>query len=112
MDNIIIPVLDWWQEESQRRTYPSLFYIAIDIFSAVAISAESERVFNASRRTIAWTRARLEVLLIKQLECLKHWHKAGLVPEAFVLDNDDDEVIPSTKGTDEATPSFTIRSDT
>ena len=82
--------LDWWLESSQRRTYPALSKMAIDILSAMAMSAESERVFSAARRTIPWTRARLNSKTIEQLECLKHWQKAGLISEEYILAEDDD----------------------
>jgi hypothetical protein len=59
--------------------------MAIDTLSAVAMSAESERVFSAARRTIPWTRARLEGATIEQIECLKHWQKAGVVPPEYIL---------------------------
>lgn len=37
-------VLDWWLEPCQRRTYPRLYRMAVDILSAPAMSAEAERV--------------------------------------------------------------------
>jgi hypothetical protein len=88
-ESITTPPLDWWLEPSQRRTYPALSRMAIDILSAMAMSAESERVFSAARRTIPWTRARLNSRTIEQLECLKHWQKAGLISEEYVLATDD-----------------------
>jgi hypothetical protein len=87
-DNIDISALDWWLEPSQERTYPQLSQMAINILSAPAMSAESERVFSGARRTVSWTRASLETLLIKQLECLKHWHKSGLINHHFEVERD------------------------
>lgn len=98
-DDIDIPVLDWWQETSQQRIYPQLARMAIDVLSALAMSAESERVFSATRRSIPWTRASLESRLIMQLECLKHWHKAQLIDEAFITDGDDEVPAESNGGT-------------
>jgi hypothetical protein len=89
-ESITTPPLDWWLEPSQRRTYPALSKMAIDVLSAMAMSAESERVFSAARRTIPWTRARLNGRTIEQLECLKHWQKAGLISEDYILASDDD----------------------
>jgi hypothetical protein len=66
--------------------------MAIDILSAMAISAESERVFSGSRRTIPWTRARLESTMIEQLECLKHWQKSSVISASFVLTGSDDDI--------------------
>ena len=71
--------------------------MAIDILSAVAMSAESERVFSAARRTIPWTRARLGGAIIEQIECLKHWQKSGLISGEYVMataSDDDSEQHP------------------
>ena len=89
-ESIDTPPLSWWLESSQRRTYPALSKMAIDVLSAMAMSAESERVFSAARRTIPWTRARLNSKTIEQLECLKHWQKAGLISEEYIMAEDDD----------------------
>lgn len=45
-------VLDWWLEPCQRRTYPRLYRMAVDILSTPAMSAEAGRVFSQARRTI------------------------------------------------------------
>ena len=84
-------VLNWWLETAQQTTYPQLSRMAIDILSAPLMSAESERVFSAARRTIGWTRARLQTSLILQLECLKHWHRSGLIGSSFDLQGDDSD---------------------
>ena len=89
-ESIDTPPLSWWLESSQRRTYPALSKMAIDVLSAMAMSAELERVFSAARRTILWTRARLNSKTIEQLECLKHWQKAGLISEEYIIAEDDD----------------------
>lgn len=64
--------------------------MAIDVLSAMAMSAKSERFFSAAGRLIAWTRARLEGVRIEQLECLKHWQKSGLISTVFVLSTGSD----------------------
>ena len=79
------PALYWWLQQQQRTSYPQLSKMAIDTLSAVPMSAESERVFSAARRTIPWTRARLEGAIIEQLECLKHWQKSGLISDNYVI---------------------------
>ena len=79
------PALNWWLQEQQKTSYPELSKIAIDILSAVPMSAEAERVFSAARRTIPWTRASLSEALIEQLECLKHWQKSGLISDNYVM---------------------------
>jgi hypothetical protein len=79
------PALHWWLQQQQRTSYPQLSKMAIDTLSAMAMSAESERVFSAARRTIPWTRARLEGAIIEQLECLKHWQRSGLISGNYVM---------------------------
>jgi hypothetical protein len=76
--------LEYWLEPTQRKTYPELSLMAITIFSIPAMSAEVERVFSGSRRTISWDRTRLSVKRLEMLECLKHWITSGLSYEAFL----------------------------
>ncbi len=71
-DNLAIPPLDWWQQDTQMRSYPQLSKMAIDILSCQAMSAEDERIFSGARRLIPWTRASLSSRVIEQLECIKH----------------------------------------
>ena len=104
VDNIDMAVLDWWQEASQRHTYPHLSRMAIDVLSALAMSAESERVFSATRRTVTWSRARLCGRTIMQLECLKHWQRTGVVTNEFLIIGDDEMDIEVTSKDYSLTP--------
>ncbi len=45
--------LEWWLREEQQHAYPRLSKMAIDILSIPAMSAEPERIFSGSRRTIS-----------------------------------------------------------
>jgi hypothetical protein len=92
-DKVDIAVLDWWQQDTQQRSYPQLSRMAIDVLSAQAMSADCERVFSGTRRTIPWTRIRLEGPMIVRLECLKHWQKSGVVDEQFEGVGDDEVLI-------------------
>jgi hypothetical protein len=76
-------LLDWWQAPAQREAYPQLHRMAIDVLTACAMSAESERVFSGARRTIAWSRMALSARMIEVLECLKHWIRTGVVDDIF-----------------------------
>lgn len=67
----IYTVSDWWLEPCQRRTYPWLYRVAVDILSASAMSAEAERVFSRARRTITFDREKLKAEKVSQKECLK-----------------------------------------
>ena len=80
--------LQWWLQPLQRRTYPLLAKMAIDVLSAPAMSAEDERVFSGARRTITWTHAKLGGPIIEHLECVKHWQRTGLVDEQFIEPED------------------------
>ena len=46
----------WWLEPAQRRTYPSLSIMAIDLLSIPAIAAEPEHLFSGAKLTITDTR--------------------------------------------------------
>lgn len=70
--------LEWWLREEQRRDDPRLSQMAIDILSIPAMSAEPERIFSGSRRTITWTRASLSGDRIEMLECLKSWIRENI----------------------------------
>lgn len=74
--------LSWWMEEEQRLRWPRLAYMAIDILSIPAMSAEAERVFSGARRTISWDRAQLLPSTIEHTECCKHWELSGITQEA------------------------------
>src|SRR5436190_7969084 len=71
-------VLDWWLHDDQRKQWPKLSQMAIDIFSIPAMSDEPERIFSGARRTISWERARLGAAMIEKLECMKNWVQAGV----------------------------------
>jgi hypothetical protein len=70
--------LSWWCQDQQRRRWPRLSNMAIDILSIPAMSDEPERVFSGARRTISWERAQLSAENIERLECLKNWHRTGI----------------------------------
>jgi hypothetical protein len=70
--------LEWWQRSSQTSQYPDLSRMAIDILSIHASSADSERSFSSSKRTITSDRACLGSLTIEVNELLKSWSISGL----------------------------------
>jgi hypothetical protein len=59
----------WWSQ------YPSvsLRQWAYDVLSIPAMSAEIERVFSSSKRSITADRNRLSVETFESLQCMKHW---------------------------------------
>jgi hAT family C-terminal dimerisation region len=67
--------LSWWRTDTQQARWPILSKLAISILSIPPMSAEVERVFSGSRRTIPWTRASLKPEMIEKIECLKHYYR-------------------------------------
>jgi hAT family C-terminal dimerisation region len=70
----ILP-LQWWLQDIQKKRFPKLSILAIEIFSIPAMSAEPERIFSGGRRTIRWDRASLSIETLEMLECQKDWMK-------------------------------------
>jgi hAT family C-terminal dimerisation region len=75
--------LEWWCQEQQRKRWPRLSYMALDILSIPAMSDEPERVFSGARRTISWERAQMSAETLECVECLKHWKRSGILKEWF-----------------------------
>lgn len=82
--------ITWRLEEAQQRTFPRLSRMAVDVLSAPAMSAESERVFSLTRRTVEWHRSRLHGDTVERLECQKSWIKQGLIGTHYSSDSDDE----------------------
>jgi hypothetical protein len=66
-----LTVIEWWAQPTQRQTFPALSQLAIDVLSAFAMSAESERTFSKARRTTSWERSQLSANTIRCSELLK-----------------------------------------
>ena len=73
--------LIWWCQDLQRKRWPRLSYMAIDILSIPAMSDEPERVFSGARRTISWDRAQLSPDNIERIECLKSWLRSDILED-------------------------------
>jgi hypothetical protein len=87
-----LTVIEWWAQPTQRQTFPALSQLAIDVLSAFAMSAESERTFSKARRTTSWERSQLSANTIRCSELLKDWLHRG-VPHALptnYIDSDQD----------------------
>lgn len=71
-----VPIIDprsWWLEPTQRKTYPHLSVMALDILSIPAMAAEPERLFSGAKITITDRRSSLSIEAIEATECLKSW---------------------------------------
>jgi hypothetical protein len=73
--------LEWWCQDQQRRRWPRLSYMALDVLSIPAMSDEPERVFSGARRTVSWERAQMGAETLECVECLKHWKRNGILNE-------------------------------
>ena len=52
-----ISALEWWCQDQQRKRWPRLSYIAIDILLIPAISDEPEQIFLGGCYIVSWERA-------------------------------------------------------
>ncbi|OWT42446.1 BED zinc finger domain-containing protein [Pochonia chlamydosporia 170] len=67
----------WWLEPTQRKSYPALSIMALDVLSIPAMSAEPERLFSGTKITITDRRNRMGIESIEATECLKSWLGKG-----------------------------------
>jgi hypothetical protein len=93
--------LEWWCRIENRRQYPRLSCMAIDILSIPAESAKPERSFSGARRTASWDRLRITCENIEKVECIGNWIREkhiilsnkdgmGLVCQPHIEENDTD----------------------
>lgn len=69
--------LEWWCHPDQRRRYPCLSQMAIEILSIPPESSEAERTFSGARRTCSWDRSQLTCSNIQMIECIGSWLREG-----------------------------------
>jgi len=82
---ISVSSLQWWTQDQQRKRWPRLSLMAMDILSIPAMSDEPERVFSGARRTISWERMQFGPESIEKVECLKSWHRSGITIEELEI---------------------------
>jgi hAT family protein len=68
-------VRKWWLLLEQKRDYPNLSRMALDILSIPAMSASIERLFSSANITVSDRRNRLTPDTIEMIESLKSWQK-------------------------------------
>ncbi|KZL65186.1 hat family dimerization domain protein [Colletotrichum incanum] len=76
---IKITPLQWWLFPEQRRRFPRLHRMAINILSIASSSAEPEQQFSGARRTQSWDRLRLSPENLQRLECMGNWFARKLI---------------------------------
>lgn len=69
----------WWQEPTQRRRFPNLSQMAIDILSIPAMAADVERLFSTAKLTITPQRNCLHISTLELLQCLKSWDNSSVL---------------------------------
>jgi hypothetical protein len=60
-------VIEWWTQSTQQRSFPALSQLVVEVLSAFAMSAESERTFSKARWTTLWEQSQLSVNTIYQV---------------------------------------------
>ena len=71
--------LKWWLELAQRRRFPNLSLMAIDILSIAPMSAETERLFSKAKLTVTNQRGSMNCETLNLLECLRSWDSSALI---------------------------------
>jgi hypothetical protein len=61
----------WWIEERQKRDFPNLSRMALDMLSIPAMAADPERLFSSAGLTVTDRRNNLSIQSIEELECIK-----------------------------------------
>jgi hypothetical protein len=73
--------LQWWCHKDQRKTYPRLGRMAIDILSIAPESADQESAFSGGRRTLSWDRERMTCKNLEKVECIGNWLREGHIQQ-------------------------------
>ncbi|KAI8401800.1 hypothetical protein FOFC_18669 [Fusarium oxysporum] len=85
LDALKITPLQWWLVPEQRRRYPRLHRMTINILSIAPSWAEPEQQFSGARRTQSWERLRLSPQNLQRLECMGNWFARNLVSSEELL---------------------------
>jgi hypothetical protein len=68
-------VRKWWLLPEQKRDYPNLSQMALDILSIPAMSASIEQLFSSANITVFDRRNQLTLDTIEIIQSLKSWQK-------------------------------------
>jgi hypothetical protein len=71
--------LKWWLESAQRRRFPNLSMMAIDILSIAPMSTETERLFSKAKLSVTDQRGSMNIETLNLLECLRSWDRSSLI---------------------------------
>jgi hAT family C-terminal dimerisation region len=76
----------WWQEKTQRTSFPVLSNLALDILSIPAMSADPERLFSSAKHLLSDLRNKLGMDIVEAFECLKSWYRLQKIKDQSQLD--------------------------
>ncbi|KAJ0132745.1 Uncharacterized protein HZ326_24179 [Fusarium oxysporum f. sp. albedinis] len=85
LDALKITPLQWWLVLEQRRRYPRLYCMAINILLIAPSSAEPEQQFSGARCMQSWDRLRLSPENLQRLECIGNWFARKLISSEELL---------------------------
>ncbi len=71
--------LEWWLHPDQRKSYPRLSRMAIDILSIPPESSDVESHFSSARRTLSWDRESMTCENLAKVECVGNWIREGII---------------------------------
>ncbi|KJZ68764.1 hypothetical protein HIM_11848 [Hirsutella minnesotensis 3608] len=78
--------LKWWLEPAQRRRFPNLSLMVVDILSIAPMSTETEKLFPKAKATVTDQRGSMGIETVNILEFLRSWDNSALiVPSEFGL---------------------------
>jgi hypothetical protein len=75
----VTDVIGYWARKRCDPQWKDLAHMALEFLSIPAMSAEPERVFSGAKITISDRRCQLGDDAVNALECLKSWHRDGLI---------------------------------
>jgi hypothetical protein len=75
----VTDVIAYWARKRTDPKWKDLAKMALEFLSIPAMSAEPERVFSSAKITLDDRRCQLSDEAVNALECLKSWHRDGLI---------------------------------
>ncbi|CCE34912.1 uncharacterized protein CPUR_08851 [Claviceps purpurea 20.1] len=88
-NSLVTQPLSFWTTEVNRRQYPRLSRMAIDLFTIPAMSDEPERTFSSCSLMITSHRGSLDSEIVEFTQCTKNWLKNGVVAPHMLIDKRD-----------------------
>ena len=71
--------LQYWLESLQRKWFPNLSLMTLNILSISVMTADTEHLFSAAKLTVSSQRHCIDSTILELLQCLKGWNQSSLV---------------------------------